>query len=87
MSTGFELGWLIRLFERERTALSLDLNLSERAYTGINIFQFVEDVVDGVPASLVRKTPSTRSSAGLRYAWAVSPLMGASARAESGFGE
>jgi len=87
MSTGFEFGWLIRLFERERTALSLDFNLSDRSFTGINIVKFVEDIVDGVPASLVQNTPSARSSAGLRYAWSVSPLLGALARAEGGYGE
>ncbi len=87
MSTGFEFGWVVRLQERERTALSLDLNLTDRSYTGINIVRFVEEVVDGVPTSLVRKTPSACSSAGLRYAWAASPLLGVSARAEGGYGE
>ncbi len=87
MSTGFELGWVIRLQERERTALALDLNLSDRSFTGVNLLQFVEDIVDGVPASLVRKTPSARSSAGLRFAWAASPLLGVMARGQGGHGE
>ena len=87
MSTGFEFGWLIRLSERESSALSLDLNISDRSFTGVNIVEFVEDVVEENPASLVRKTPSARSSVGLRYAWAASEFLGVSARAEGGYGE
>jgi len=87
MATGFELGWLIRLHEREKTALSLDLALNDRSFTGVNISRFVEDVIAGVPASLVRTTPSARGSAGLRFAWAASPLLGVSAVGETGYGE
>jgi hypothetical protein len=87
MTTGFEIGWLIRLHEKKRTALALDLGLSDRAFTGINITRFVEDIVAEVPASLVRKTPTSRVSSGLRFAWAASPLLGVSATAHTGFGE
>ena len=45
MSTGYEFGWLIHLQEREKTALSLDLNLSNRSFTGVNITQFVDDII------------------------------------------
>lgn len=87
MSTGFEFGWLIRLQERETSALALELDLANRSFTGVNISQYVTDIIDGVPASLVNKTPSTRGGAGLRYAWAASPLLGVSARGKTGFGE
>ena len=87
MTTGFDFGWLIRLREYEKTALSMDLNISNRAFTGVNISQYVEDIVAGDPATLVKKTPSFRGSLGLRFAWAVSPLLGVSARAATGYGE
>lgn len=87
MGTGFEFGWLVHLHARERTALSLDLGLADRSFTAVNITRFVDDIVAELPASLVRKTPSARSSAGLRFAWAASPLIGLSARGLTGYGE
>jgi hypothetical protein len=87
MSTGFEFGWLVRLHEHERTALALDLNIGNRMFTGVNIATFYNDIVAGKPAELVKKTPSTRASAGLRFAWAVSPLVGFTTNVITGFGE
>ncbi|MDX2472725.1 MAG: hypothetical protein QNL91_03380 [Candidatus Krumholzibacteria bacterium] len=87
MATGFEFGWLVRLQEREKTALSLDLNVANRSFTDLNIARFADEIVAGVPASLVRKTPSARMSGGLRFAWAASPLIGVSARGSTGYGE
>ncbi len=87
MATGFEFGWVIRLHERERTALALELGVDDRSFTGVNIRRFVEDIVAGVPASLVRKTPTARGNVGLRYAWAASPLLGVMARGLTGYGE
>ena len=87
MATGFEFGWLVRLRESEKTALSLDLSLADRSFTGVNISRFVDDIIADVPASLVRKTPSARVGGGLRFAWAASPLIGVSARGSTGYGE
>lgn len=87
MATGFEFGWLVRLRESKKTALSLDLSLADRSFTGVNISQFADDIIAGVPASLVRKTPSARVGGGLRFAWAASPLIGVSARGSTGYGE
>ena len=87
MATGFEFGWLVRLRESEKTAWSLDLSLADRSFTGVNISRFADEVIAGVPASLVRKTPSARVGGGLRFAWAASPLVGVSARGATGYGE
>jgi len=86
-ATGFEFGWLIRLFQGERTYLTGTLNLANANFTAVNIRGFVEDIVAGRSASLVRTTPSLRGGGGLRFAWAASPFFGVTALANLGFGE
>jgi hypothetical protein len=87
MTSGFEFGWLARLRETERTALSLDLGLSNRNFTGVNITQFVEDIIDDIPPTLVNKSPSLRGYGGVRWSWAASPLVGVTARGLFGYAE
>lgn len=87
MTTGFEFGWLVRLHESRRTALSMDLGLTDRGFTSVNLVRFIEDIIEGNQASLTRKTPSARASIGARFAWSVSPLMGVLANVQTGYGE
>ena len=86
-STGFELGWLVKLVRTERGMLSATLDVSNNTTTIVDILGFVQDVVDTVPAELVRKTPSVRGGGGLRFAYGVSPLFGITAFASGGYGE
>ncbi len=86
-ATGFEFGWLVRLFRSEKTQLTGTLEISNNNFTGINIARFVEDIINDRPASLVRTTPTMRGEGGLRFAWGVSPLFGLTALAASGYGE
>jgi hypothetical protein len=86
-STGFEVGWLARLFRSDRTLLSADLKLASNNFTFVNVTDFVEDIIDGRPAQLVRGTPSVRGGGGLRFAWGASPFFGLTAVAETGYGE
>jgi len=86
-STGFEVGWLARLFQSDHTLLSADLKLASNNFTFINVTDFVEDIIDGRPTELVRSTPSVRGGGDLRFAWGLSPLFGLTAAAETGYGE
>ncbi len=86
-ATGFNLGWLIRLFESERTLLSGSLQLSSNNFTTINISRFVEDIIQGRPASLVGNTPIARGGGSLRFAWGQSQFFGLTAQAAGGYGE
>ena len=86
-STGFELGWLMRLLETDRGYMSLSLDVSNNSFTTINIADFVDDVINGDNAELVKKTPSVRAGAGLRYTHAFSPLVGLISYFETGYGE
>ena len=85
--TGFELGWLVRLMENERMALSATANVSNSRFTGINFFEWAEGIVDDEPVPLVRKTPSIRAGVGLRFAWAANEWLGLNATGETGYGE
>lgn len=86
-TTGFELGWLIRLLETDRSYLSLDLSVKRNDFTLINIADFVRDVIDGEDAELTRKTPSMRAGGGLRFTHALSPLVGLIGFVDTGYGE
>ncbi|MCL7936729.1 MAG: hypothetical protein M8860_12005 [marine benthic group bacterium] len=85
--TGFEIGWLARVLESERDMLSLDFEVSNKSVTQVDIAGFVEDVIEGVEADIVRKSNTLRFSGGGRYAHAFSPLFGIIAVANLGVGE
>lgn len=85
--TGFELGWLIKLVENEKVALSATANLWNNSFTGINLLDWVDGIIEDQPVDLVRKVPSVRGGGGLRFAWAASDLVGVLATSELGLGE
>jgi hypothetical protein len=86
-ATGFEIGWLMRLLETDKSYLSLGFDVKSTSFTTINISDFVEDIINDQDAELVRKTPSVRSGAGLRFTHAFSPLVGLISFFETGYGE
>jgi hypothetical protein len=85
--TGFEIGWLARLLESDRDLLMLDARVSNKNFTTVDIGGFVQDVIDGIDARIVRKTNAVRVAGGLRYAHAFSELFGIVANGELGVGE
>jgi hypothetical protein len=87
-TTGFELGWLIRLLESNKSYLSLSFDVRNSSFTTINLSDFIEDIIDDPEsAELVRTTPSLRAGAGLRFTHAFSPLVGLVSFFETGYGE
>ena len=88
VTTGLELGWLVRLRETTRTSLVGTLDVTRQTLTLIDVRQFTEDVIDGDPdPSLIDNVPMVRSTAGLRFAWAVSRPVGVTLLAEGSYGE
>ena len=85
--TGFEIGWLARLLESERDALMLDARVSNKSFTAVDIGGFVQDVIDGIDASIVRKNTALRVAGGLRYAHVFSDLFGVVANGELGLAD
>jgi len=85
--TSFEVGWLFRLLERDRIYLSGDFSVNSSSFTGLGVGDWVEGILDGSGAPLVRKVPSLRVTTGLRLAWALNELWGVSAATHLGYGE
>lgn len=67
--------------------MSADLKLTSSDFTFISVTDFIKDIVEQQSARLVRNRPSVRGGGGLRFAWGVSPLIGLTAAAETGYGE
>lgn len=86
-NTGFEFGWLFKLAQSRRTMLSGTLNLWNTSTTLVNVLDWVEGIVAGVQVPLTRTVPATRGGGGLRFAWAVSDLVGVNLLTEVGYGE
>lgn len=86
-TTGFELGWLMRLMETDKGYLSLSLDVKNNEFTTINIADFLDDLINDRDAELVRNTPSMRAGVGVRYTHAFSPLVGLISYFETGYGE
>ncbi|HEX5030190.1 MAG TPA: hypothetical protein VFX78_01880 [Candidatus Eisenbacteria bacterium] len=88
VSSTFELGWLVRLRETQKTALSVSLDVTRQTLTLIDLRQFTEDVVDGNPEPrLIDNVPMIRTKAGLRFGWAVSRPLGVTLLGEGSYGE
>lgn len=84
---GFEFGWLFKLAQGEKTALSGTVSVWNNSITAVDLLGFVEGVVEGTNVPLIRTAPVTRVGGGLRYAWAASPLVGFNFLGETGMGE
>jgi len=88
VSQGYDLGFLAKLRETDKTMLSGTLGVTNQSVTIIDVKQFAEDVVDGVPnARLIDDVPTVRSDGGLRYAWAASPSFGVTLLGETSYGD
>ncbi len=86
-NTGFEFGWLFKLAEGEKTALSGTLNLWNNSVTVVDFLGFVDGIIEDEINPLVKNVPTTRGGGGLRYAWAASDLVGFIFKGETGMGE
>jgi len=86
-STTFELGWLFRLHQTEKTLLSGTFDVSNGSFTSLSLTAFINDIIAGRDPNLVYKTPTIRSGPGLRYAWAANDLVGVILNGRTGYGE
>jgi hypothetical protein len=85
--TGFELGWLFRLMETDRTQLSGTAQIWSDNFTIVSLADWAEGIIAGENVPLVRKAPVVRTGGGLRFAWAITDWLGALGTGELGYGE
>jgi hypothetical protein len=73
----FNLGWKIRLLERDKVKLSTLFGISNYNGTFLSISKFIEDIIDNQPyPSLVTNTPALNGNLGFQFAYGISELFG-----------
>ena len=87
VSTGFDIGWLFKVLERERIALGLTAQVTKTSLTGINLFDFLSGIVDGQPVPLVRNVPTLWAGSEARFAWGLNRWLGLTANLGGFYGE
>lgn len=87
LSTGFDIGWMFKFLETDRIAMSATAQVTKGSFTGMNLFSFVEGVIDSQPVPLVQKIPTLWAGPGLRFAWAANTWLGVTANARVMVGE
>jgi len=87
LNTRFQLGWLAQLRETDRSMLSVSFDVRNTGFTIVDLPRWIDDLVNGESAHLVRKTPTLRVGSGLHYAWVLNDLIAFSAKGQATFGE
>ena len=90
VTSGFRLGWLLRLMQSDDMTLSGTVQITNASYTAIDLAGFVEGIVDnGLTADdkLVRDETFMIANTGLSYAWAINRTIGLTAMGTAGYGE
>ena len=87
LTTGFEIGWMFKFLETDRIAMSATAQVNKGSVTGMNLFSFIEGVIDSQPVPLIRKVPTLWVSPGLRFAWAANTWLGVTANGAFMYGE
>jgi hypothetical protein len=87
----YELGWMFKLAQTEKSALSLDLYMQRSQGSFVNILDWLERIIEdgGLEPgnSIVRSRDSLRGIGALQYAHAYNALLGFSVHGSLGYGE
>jgi len=86
-AVGFDLGWLARLRQTNRSVLSASFDVRTQSATFVDLRRWVGEIVAGEPAQLVRTTPTLRVGGGLHYAWVLNETVAFSGSFEGARGE
>jgi hypothetical protein len=89
--TGFQLGWLFRLWQTERHILSLSADVNKSSAAIIDIYNFLKEAIEegGIDEQnkIISDTPIITTALGLRYAYAISDMFGLAAIGRVSYGE
>ncbi|MCK4818296.1 hypothetical protein KA005_21175, partial [bacterium] len=88
--TGFEFGWMLRLWQNKKSLLSGSIAINNVSISAINLLEGIKEVVnnpDNANFSLAKKRNPLYGSAGLRFAYSFSDLFGIKAFIKGMFGE
>lgn len=91
IATGYEFGWVFKLWENKKNLLSGTINVSNNNYNIIGLSDFLKGVIDSGRVTPDNKVtyyvPSLSVIAGARYATAFNKSFGLMAITELGYGE
>jgi hypothetical protein len=86
--SAFRIGWLIRITEGEKYALSGTIGLNNTSGTFINIKRFAEDIINQIPdPSITTDVPILLGDFGLQFAYGFNEVMGMNLEGNLSFGE
>jgi hypothetical protein len=88
--TGFEFGWMYRLWQNPNNLLSLTLQIDNTTVSTMNLLRFLNDVItspDSITATLSQKRNPLSGGLGFRYAHAFNDLWGVEAYLYGSYGE
>lgn len=89
--TGFELGWLFKIWRSDDMILSGSLSLLNLAYGAVDLSGFIHRAIEEGEISpdntLYRESPMALAGTGVRYAYAVNEMLGITAFATLAYGE
>jgi len=87
-TSGFKVGWHIKLVQKEKTALSTFIELYNNQGNIISVLGFAKDIINGNPnPSLSQTIPVLSGASGLRFAYGVNDLFGFKASTDLIYGE
>jgi len=72
---GFEVGWLLRMYENERHLLSMGIMGRKNSTTLVDLLGWADNVLSDENAQLIIKSPTLSTVFDLRYAYAVNEFM------------
>jgi hypothetical protein len=86
--TSFDIGWHIKLLDRDKIALSATFELENNEGSFINVLGFVQDVINNQPnPSLSENIPLLAAGTGLRFAYGMNDLIGFKVSSDFAYGE
>jgi len=86
--SGGDIGWLVRILNKDKFNLSGTINVKNLNGNFINVSQFIEDLINDVPnASITKKIPAMSIGPGIQGAYAFNPTFGLQFYGEYAYGE
>jgi len=91
IGTGFNFGWIFKVYESKKFMLSSSLAISSQSVTIFNMSDFVEKIIENGEITpdnkLVKTTNITAGMLGIRTAYAFSRTFGCIGKLNAGYGE
>jgi hypothetical protein len=86
--SGGEIGWLVRIVERDKYYVSANINVEKVTGTFINVTEYFQEIINNNPyPSLVKKVPAMLMGIGFRGAYAFNSMYGIQFQVNGSFGE